>query len=195
MLAERVNKVWLSIGIIAPSIFLAFYSVAMASDPDYTFGENYLSDLGVGPGAWAFNSALVITGVLLVLFSIMGVRPMLGNQALSKVASAFLAVDGVMLTCIGIFTEDYDPEHYIFSISFFLTFLLTAVLMTIALWKTKVLGTFGYAFSAVIVVFGLILLPMGGDPFSETAAVFSIIVWGVGISAAALLKESGRTIP
>jgi hypothetical protein len=35
---------------------------------------------------------------------------------------------------------------------------------------------------------------MGGDPFSETAAVFSIIIWGVGISAAALLKESGRTL-
>lgn len=194
-MAERISKVWLSIGIIAPSIFLVLYSVAMTSDSDYTFGENYLSDLGVGPGAWAFNSALVIAGVLLVLFSIMGVRPMLGNQAISKVASAFLAVDGVLLACIGIFTEDYDPEHYIFSISFFLTFLLTAVLMTVALCKTKVLGTFGYSFSAVIVVFGLILLPMGGDPFSETAAVFSIIVWGVGISAAALLKESGRTIP
>jgi len=36
---------------------------------------------------------------------------------------------------------------------------------------------------------------MGGDPFSETAAVFSIIVWGVGISVIALLKESGRRIP
>ena len=171
------------------------YCIAMSQDPDYTFGKNYLSDLGVGPGAWAFNSGLVIAGVLLVLFSIMGVRPMLGTPTMSKVAAAFLAIDGVLLACIGIFTEDYDPEHYIFSVAFFLTFLLTAVLMTIALWKTKALGIFGYAFSAVIVVFGFILLPMGGDPFSETAAVFSIIVWGVGISVIALLKESGRRIP
>jgi hypothetical membrane protein len=189
------NKVWLSLGIIAPSLFLVLYSVAMASDPDYAFGKNYLSDLGVGPGAWAFNSALVVTGFLLVLFSMMGVRPMLGGLAISKVATMFLAIDGVLLASIGIFTEDYDPEHYIFSVSFFLMFLLTVVLMTVAMWKTKVLGTFGYAFSAVIVVFGLILLPMGGDPFSETAAVLSIIIWGVGISVAALLKESGRRIP
>jgi hypothetical membrane protein len=194
-LAVRSNRIWLSIGIIASAIFLILYSIAMSQDPDYTFGKNYLSDLGIGPGAWAFNSGLVIAGVLLVLFSVMGVRPMLGAPTISKIAAAFLAVDGVLLACIGIFTEDYDPEHYIFSVAFFLTFLLTAVLMTIALWKTKVLGTFGYAFSAVIVVFGLILLPMGGDPFSETAAVFSIIVWGVGISVAALLKESGRRIP
>jgi len=194
-MVERSNKTWLSIGVIAPSLFLALYSVAMASDPDYTFGKNYLSDLGVGPGAWAFNSALVITGFLLVLFSFMGVRPLLDGLSISKLAIAFLAIDGMLLACIGIFTEDFDPEHYIFSVAFFLTFLLTLVLMTMALWKTKALGTFGYAFSAVIVVFGFILLPMGGDPFSETAAVFSIIVWGVGISAAALLKESGRSLP
>jgi hypothetical membrane protein len=194
-LAEQSNKLWLSLGIIAPSLFLVLYSIAMASDPGYTFGKNYLSDLGVGPGAWAFKSALVITGFLLVLFSIMGVRPLLGSATISKVAVAFLAVDGVLLACIGIFTEDFDPEHYIFSVAFFLTFLLTLVLMTLALWKTKVLGTSGYAFSAVMVVIGLILLPMGGDPFSETVAVFSIVVWGMGISVSALLKESGRRIP
>ena len=149
----------------------------------------------MGPGAWAFNSALVITGFLLGMFSIMGVRPLLGSPMISKVAIAFLAIDGILLACIGIFTEDFDPEHYIFSVAFFLTFLLTLVLMTLALWKTKVLGTFGYAFSAIMVVIGLILLPMGGNPFSETVAVFSIVVWGIGISVAALLKESGRRIP
>jgi hypothetical membrane protein len=194
-LAERSRRVWLSLGIIAPSLFLVLYSIAIASDPDYTFGKNYLSDLGVGPGAWAFNSALVVTGLLLLLFSIMGVRLLLGSSAISKVATALLTVDGVLLACIGIFTEDFDPEHYIFSVAFFLTFLLTLVLMTLALWKTKVLGTFGYAFSAVMVVIGLILLPMGGNPFSETVAVSSIVVWGMGISVAALLKESGRGIP
>ncbi len=189
------NRLWLSLGIVAPSVFLVLYSIAIASDADYTFGENYLSDLGVGPGAWAFNSALVITGLMLVLFSVMGARRLLGTQMVSKVATALLAVDGALLACIGIFTEDFDPEHYIFSVAFFLAFLLTVSLMVVALWKTKVLGTFGYAFSAVIVVLGLVLLPMGGDPFSETVAVFSIIAWGVGISAAALLKESGRSIP
>lgn len=194
-MAEQSKRLWLSLGIIAPAIFLALYSVAMALDPNYTFGKNYLSDLGVGPGAWAFNSALIITGFLLVLFSIMGVRRLLGNQTVSRVATAFLVVDGALLICIGIFTEDFDPEHYIFSIAFFLTFLLTVFLMVVALWKTRVLGAFGYVFSAVILALGLILLPMGGDPFSETVAVFSIIVWGVGISAAALLREAGRNIP
>lgn len=194
-MSARPNRLWLSLGIIAPSIFLVLYSIAMATDAEYTFGKNYLSDLGVGPGAWAFNSALVITGLLLVLFSIMGVRRLLGNHTVSKAATALLAIDGALLTCIGIFTEDFDPEHYIFSVAFFLTFLLTIFIMVVALWRTKVLGTFGYSFSAVIMALGLILLPMGGDPFSETVAVLSIIVWGVGISVAALLKESGRSIP
>ena len=180
---------------MAPAIFLVLYSVAMYSDANYTFGRNYLSDLGVGPGAWAFNSGLIVAGVLLVLFSLLGLRKLLGSLAISKIASALLAIDGILLACIGIFTEDYDPEHYILSVSFFLTFLLTVGLMSVAFWRTKALGTFGYAFSAVVVAFGLVLLPMGGDPLSETLAVFTMIVWGIVTAAAALLKESGYKIP
>ena len=194
-MSANSQKYWLSLGIVAPAIFLVLYAIAMSSDASYTFGKNYLSDLGVGPGAWAFNSGLIIAGLLLVLFSLLGMRKVLGDVAISRVAVALLAFDGVLLACIGIFTEDYDPEHYIFSVSFFLTFLLTAGLTTISFWKTKALGTFGYAFSAFITALGLILLPMGGDPLSETIAVFTILVWGVAISSAALLKESGRRIP
>lgn len=189
------NRIWMSLGIVASSIFLVLYSIAMASDSSYTLGKDYLSDLGVGPGAWAFNSGLVIAGLLLVLYSAMGVRVLLGSLIISRVASAFLAVDGVLLACIGVFTEDYDPEHYLFSVSFFLTFLVTVVLMAVALCKSKALGTFGYLFSSVIGLVGILLLPMGGDPLSETIAVFTIIIWGVGISIAALLKSYGHKIP
>jgi hypothetical membrane protein len=189
------NRVWLSLGIIAPSIFLVLYSIAMASDPNYTFGKNYLSDLGVGPGAWAFNSGLVIAGLLLVLFSSLGIRTLLGSLTISRLASAFLALDGVLLACIGVFTEDYDPEHYLFSISFFLTFLFTVALMALSMCKSNALGTFGYLFSSVVGLVGILLLPMGGNPLSETIAVFAIIVWGVGVSIAAILKSYGRAIP
>jgi hypothetical membrane protein len=79
------------------------YSIAMASDPSYTFGKNYLSDLGVGPGAWAFDSGLIIAGLLLVPFSVTGIRRLLGDAPISKIATAFLAFDGVLLAYIGVF--------------------------------------------------------------------------------------------
>jgi hypothetical membrane protein len=189
------NRIWISLGIVAPSIFLVLYSIAMASDPDYTFGKNYLSDLGVGPGAWAFNSGLIIAGLFLVLFSVRGIRALLGSLTVSMLASAFLALDGLLLACIGVFTEAFDPEHYLFSISFFLTFLLTVWLMVVAMYKSKALGSFGYLFSSVVGLVGILLLPMGGDPLSETIAVFAIIVWGAGMSIAAILKSYGHVIP
>jgi len=183
---------------IAPAAvveFLVLYGIAMSLDGEYTFGKNYLSDLGVGAGAWAFNSALIITGVLLSCFSVFGLRELLSGHIAGRVATSLLALDGVILIGVGVFTEDYDPYHYIFSVAFFLTFLLVAIAMTVAFQRTKALGSLGTLVSGAAAVFGFLLLPMGGDPLSETMAVLAIIAWGLIIGGAALAKEYGKAIP
>lgn len=189
------RKFGLAIGILAVAEFTVLYLVAMSLDPNYTFGENYLSDLGVGPGAWAFNSALIITGILLSCFALFGLAGLLAVDSSGRVAVALLAIDGIILVGVGVFPEDVKPYHYIFSVAFFLTFLLVAIAMTIAFYRTHVLGNLGTIVSGIATVFGMLLLPMGGNPLSETMAVMAIIGWGVVIASAFLAKEYGKAIP
>lgn len=184
-----------SFGFLGILVFLVMYSIAMSSDNEYTFFENYLSDLGVGPGAWAFNSGLIITGLLLALFSIFGLGSVMGRDRLARATIALLILSGALLMGIGIFNEDFKPHHYIFSVSYFLTFLATLVVATASLLRTRALGLSGVVVSAGASVFGALLLPMGGNPESETMAVLAMVVWGMLMSSAVLLKEYGRRIP
>ncbi len=97
-------------GIIAPIIWLIFYLIAWSQSPWYEFGGHYLSDLGVGEGAWAFNTGAVIAGYLAIPFSI-GLWVTLRPGWLPLVGSAVGIVTGILLMCIGIFTEDYGSLH------------------------------------------------------------------------------------
>ena len=189
------TRLGIACGLVGLAVFVVMYSIAMSLDNEYTFFENYLSDLGIGPGAWAFNSGLVITGAFLAVFAFFGLARVIGEGRLAKVATVLLALSGMLLMGIGIFNEDVKPHHYIFSVSYFLTFIITLVVISASLYRTKALGRFGFVVSACASVFGALLLPMGGTPQSETLAVLAMVAWGLLISCAALLKEYGHPIP
>lgn len=188
------TRLGIAFGFVGLTVFLVMYSVAMALDSEYTFFENYLSDLGVGPGAWAFNSGVIITGALLALFSVFGLGRVIGEAHLAKVATILLTLCGVFLIGVGVFNEDVEPYHYILSVSYFLTFLSALIVFSASLYKTRALGRFGVIISVCAMVVGALLLPMGGNPQSETLAVLAMVVWGLLMSSAAFLKEYGRTL-
>ncbi|MGD9962285.1 MAG: DUF998 domain-containing protein [Thermoplasmata archaeon] len=175
-------------GLLAVVSFSVLYTVAASNDPSYTFLENYLSDLGVGPWAWAFNSALMLSGTLIALFSLLGLYPLLGRSLPSRAGTGLLTVSGVLLVNVGIFTEDAGDTHFVFSIAFFLTLLAALCALTFALHVTDALGRAGTAISASVFVFGLILLSIGLGPFSETLAVLAALAWGAVIAALMLAK-------
>lgn len=169
--------------------FLVLYSVAAFSDPAYVFGRNYLSDLGVGKAAWAFNSGLIVCGVLLLAFVWWGVRPLLGSDASSRASVVLLLMCGFFLINIGIFTEDYGDIHGVFSYAFFLTFLVALCVLAISLRRTGALGLPGQVVTAGTFVFGLALLPFGTGPAVETAAVFGLVLWGLAFSTTMLVSR------
>ena len=175
-------------GLFGTLVFLALYLVAMSLDSVYVFGENYLSDLGVREGAWAFNSGLIIAGILYVLFSLFGLGPELGKDVLGRLGTAMMVLSALLLVSIGIFTEDAGDIHGVVSYAFFLETLATVAVVDLALYKTRILGLFGPVVSTACLIFGLGLLPFGGTPLVETLAVFVIIIWGVLISVRLALK-------
>jgi len=185
-----VKAIGLGSGLLSAAVFLFLYSVAAFSDPDYVFYEDYLSDLGVGPAAWAFNSAVMIAGVLMVVFSLLGLRGVLGSSCIDRASVALLSGAGALLFFIGVFTEDAGDVHLFFSLAFFLTLLIALGSLSVALYKANPLGTGGTAFTLVTFLFGVsIALSMGANPRSETLAVLAAVAWGTVMSSGLLVKE------
>jgi len=174
--------------------FLVLYMIAMSLDSTYVFGKNYLSDLGVSNGAWAFNAALILAGVLIIPFSVLGLGQALGDTIWAVISKVMLVISALFLVSVGVFTEDAGDIHGVVSYGFFLTMLVAFVFVALALHDTQYLGQSGYGFTLLVFVFGLILLPMGGDPLSETVAVLGIIVWGLVMASILLRKMSGKSI-
>lgn len=195
MSGAGIQKAAVVCGLCAVVIFLILYLVAMSLDSEYVFGKNYLSDLGVSEGAWAFNAGLIITGILFVPFSVLGLGPALGEKMLAVISKALLVIAALFLISIGVFTEDAGDIHGVVSYGFFLTMLVALVFCAEALYKSKYLGRSGYVFTLLVFVFGFGLLPMGGDPLSETLAVLGIIIWGLVVGSLLMLRMSGRSVP
>lgn len=175
-------------------MFMALYVVAMANDPDYTFFENYLSDLGVGAAAWAFNSAVIIAGGLTILFAILAMRPVLGGGIFTDLAVGFTVVGAVFLILVGIYTEDYEGLHYIVSVGFFLSMQVALLFYSLSMYRSPVLGKDVTWFTVAVLALGAVLIAKGFDPQTETVAVLAIVLWGLVMAAAIMWREPGTPI-
>lgn len=184
-----------SFGLLACVSFISLYIVAVSIDHEYTFFENYLSDLGVGPGAWAFNSAVISAGVLIILFSASGLRQLLPKDRPSTAGEGLLVVAGLFLVGIGVFTEDYGDLHTFVSVAFFTMLEIGIGVLSAALYRSKALGQTGWMASLIVFVLGVGVVMMGMGPESETVAVLLALVWGSSLSSAAIWLESGHRIP
>lgn len=189
------RKLGLSFGLVAVLLFSVLYATAMSIDDQYVFYTNYLSDLGVGPGGWAFNSAVMLAGVFMVLFSVSGLRRALPHGFASGTAVALLALSGALLFNVGVFTEDSGGTHTAVSVAFFLVLLLSMGATTLAMYRSRPAGWTGLAVSAAAFAFGLSILPMGANPQSETLAVLAAMAWGAVTSALLLAKDCGYRAP
>ena len=164
------------------------YLIAMSLDSGYVFGKNYLSDLGVSQGAWAFNSGVVTAGLMMMVFSWRGIGPVLGRALLARLGAALLALSGLLLVSIGIFTENSGEVHTVVSYAFFLETLVTVAVIDLGLYASRALGMLGPTVSTAALAFGIGLLPFGGTPLVETLAVLDIIAWGVLLSLVLTFK-------
>lgn len=181
-------------GIVAILAFVILYSVAAYLDSEYVFMENYLSDLGVRDGAWAFNTGVIIAGILFIVMDLTAVAPALGKGLASAVGVGLLLIAALFLIAVGVFTEDAGDVHGFVSYGFFLTMLLALGVLSYALHKNESLGKPAFYATLAAFVFGLALLPFGGTPAVETVAVLAILAWGLSMSFMLLRTASGKTV-
>ena len=180
MTMQRTTVISLACAPAACVAFVILYIMAVSEDPGYSVFDNYLSDLGVGPGAWAFNLGAAVSGCLLATFAIGGIRTYFSINAVAKGGAVLMSASGAFLVGVGIFTENTGDLHLFVSYAFFVcAFLSIAVL---AAGSVQFLRTFADPFIilsiASFAVVVSIVAAFGTDPFAETVAVFVLLTWG-----------------
>jgi len=186
------ERLGLACGIAGPVVFLVLYSVAMAGDDDYVFFQNYLSDLGVGEAAWAFNSAVILAGLLCLPFILFGIRPNLDGGVMATLGVVAATAGCAFLVLVGVYTEDYDPAHGIVSLAFFGSMLAALGFWSWSLHFSHSMGRAATEVTQGAFAIGLIVAIFGFNPRTETVAVLLIVVWAVSLAILLLRQEDAH---
>lgn len=136
-----------------------FLAMTTAAEPDW-WRRNF-SQLGIGPGGWAFNGTLVVAGLLIATVgSYIGrdLHRLLGDRALSRIAPAVLAwaLAGAALAAVGLLPLDLAPvPHLIAAFSAVILIVVASILSMRAVPdppRILRVATFGFIVLVVVVV-------------------------------------------
>jgi hypothetical membrane protein len=194
---SRQQRITAITGLAAPIFAFACILSAVASWQQFSWTDNALSDLGVQNGVTAtvFNSGLVISGFLFIVFAT-GLLRFAGKRFVGKVGAAVFALACVMLIAIGIFNENYSPTHYIVSVGLFMFLPLSLLILVAAFWlegKRK-LGVFTLAtalFATAVWVLEFTVTYVSGVAIPETLSGLAGATWVVVLSGL-MLKQTSK---
>jgi hypothetical membrane protein len=91
---------------VAGAQFLLGLVVAEALYSGFSFADNYISDLGVGPSSIIFNSSAFLLGLLLLIGTYF-----LRHIPNSKTVNTLLLLMALGAMGVGVFTKDYRTAH------------------------------------------------------------------------------------
>jgi len=164
-------------GLSATAVFLTSLVWSAANDPSFVPFSSYLSDLGVGPGARAFNAALVTAGLLTVPFAVLGLWPAMRRSVSAALATASLCLVGAFTVLVGLYTEDAPEMHFNVSLGVFISMAAAAVFTWWTLRIDHPLGRWVTELTQAIAIFAAFLLMLLGYPFFETLFVLAAFAW------------------
>jgi hypothetical membrane protein len=142
-------------GIIASTLPLIMIFASTMLEKSFSWNKNALSDIGVSQTAWLFNIALIIGGLLNLLFAF-GLRNYLGKIRWLKIGVSLLIVSSISLALVGVFTENYSIIHALVALGY----LLLAPVAIICIGQEVKSKKFGKAsltlgIIALLAIFGL----------------------------------------
>jgi hypothetical membrane protein len=106
-------------GIVGSTLPLIMIAASTILEKSFSWNRNALSDIGVSPLAWLFNSSLVVGGLLNLLFAF-GLRSYLSKTRWLKVGVFLIIVSSISLALIGVFTEDCLIIHALVALGYLL---------------------------------------------------------------------------
>jgi len=181
-------------GMIAPIIAFTLILLAIAYSPDFSWTENALSDLGVQEGVTAvlFNTGLIFSGVLVILFAT-GLFMFLQGNLLSRIGAIVFVLDAFALTAIGVFPENVKPMHFYASVAFFTLFPISMFFLGAALLRMSKMKLGFFTFIAAMVAASVWAIPFGkGVAIPETLSALSASMWST-VLGFKMLRAHART--
>src|SRR5665647_184835 len=106
-------------GIISSTLPLIMIFASTILDKSFSWNKDALSDIGVSQLSWLFNSALVVGGLLNLMFAF-GLRNYLNKVRGLKIGVSLIIVSSISLSLVGVFTENYSIIHALVALGYLL---------------------------------------------------------------------------
>lgn len=187
-------------GILGPIVGLGLVLAATTMDPNFSWSEDPLSDLGVGPAAALFNGGVILAG-LLILPLALGLRTQLPKGLLATIGFVVLIIGGISLALVGIFTEDYPALHGVSALGYFVLVPFGLLVLAAAFRdpRRRYLAA-GAGILALLSIFGLPLVLRGvgfGVPELVEALVLAawLVATGWDLLAASMKTPQAAAAP
>ena len=124
-------------------------------EKSFSWNKNALSEIGVSQLSWLINSALIVGGLLNLLFAL-GLRNYLSKTRWLKIGVSLIIVNSISLALVGVFTENYSIIHAVVALG---DLLLTPLGLICIGWgeKNHQIGkvSFVLGITALLTVLGL----------------------------------------
>jgi len=181
-------------GATSPIVALSLISLAIIYSPWFSWTENALSDLGVHEAAILFNSSLMISGILTLIFAI-GLMRVLRQSKLGLIGTFVLILAAVSLFAIGFYPETAGPIHFYVSVAFFTLLPISMFLVGVAMISESSRRNMGI-FSVLTVMIGIVtvtattVLPLRGAAIPEILGASFASVWSIILGIRLFMKAS-----
>ena len=169
------------IGILAATVAYVFISVSISLAPWFDFRNNALSDLGGsayhGSLTWIFNTGLMLSGALVVVFSVGAI--VVHRSWKYSVWLIPLALVGINLALVGFFSEDFGEIHRTLSITLFMATPITLFIYSYVSWPlgSPKLGALALAFGVASALIWFVRWPWQGVAIQETITMIMASIW------------------
>lgn len=106
-------------GIVSSTLPLIMILASTVLEKSFSWNKNALSDIGVSEQALLFNSALILGGLLNLLFAV-GLRSYLDKTRWLKIGVSLVIISSISLALVGVFTENYNIIHGLVALGYLL---------------------------------------------------------------------------
>ncbi|HEX9915615.1 MAG TPA: DUF998 domain-containing protein [Candidatus Bathyarchaeia archaeon] len=168
-------------GVAAPIIGALMIFLSVQYTPGWDPASHTLSQLGAeGFGAILFNSGLLMTGAVMMMFST-GLFEVSKRDRRGQVGSAVYLAASVLTAVLGVATVQHQPIHDFLAIVLFVLIPLSMVAYSVYLW-TRSLKVYA-ALGILGGVIGVAVMELGGpiNALKELASAGSLGVWQMAL--------------
>jgi hypothetical membrane protein len=197
---ERLALLGASAGAAGVLSFHVLFSISLLFHPDWRFGLDFMSELGVkGPSTWLFNLSVMVMGAMGVAFSLSLLR-FLYWSFFGRLSVIIMATGCASLFLLGVFTMEQRALHDALAWSFFVLTVLALLIISVPMYLYWKKARWAFAATLATVIFSLINLMLMGLKLiryhlAEVLVVYALGAWIMAISMFMVRRLRRRDLP